>query len=84
MAKEMVLSSRSIEQLVHCIAEVVADLLKSPGPVQAPHETEMPVHLRCMLETRTTALHAAIQVAHTPQDVVEAAQRFAQFLQQGT
>ena len=85
MPKEILLSSSSIDQMAHHIAEIVLATLHpaQPSPILGP-DPEMPAHVKWITEARTTCLHAALQVAHSPQEGIEAAQRFMQFLQQGT
>jgi hypothetical protein len=71
-----------LSALAQAVAQAVCQALAPPQPAMLTRE-EMPPTVRVMLELRTAALHAALQVEHDRERVLETAQRFLVFLQQG-
>jgi hypothetical protein len=82
MPKQLLMHPDMLSALAQAIAQSVYQAL-APPQRSIVDPTEMPPTVRVMLELRTTALQAALQVEHDRERVLETAQRFLVFLQQG-
>ena len=82
MAKAVHLSPDTWAALVAAATQTVLQTLQ-PRPGPEPPAPEIPPMVLKTLELRQTALMTATQLAHTTEDVLQVAQRFLTFLQQG-